>query len=72
VIDFLIDGLRVLSCCPDCSGPEFCEGLLHGRAEAERVISRACFMSGRRVAMEPAVMPNPTSTVLQIAKSVVR
>jgi hypothetical protein len=29
-------------------------------------------MSGRRVAMEPAVMPSPTSTVLQIAKSVVR
>jgi hypothetical protein len=30
------------------------------------------FMSGRRVAMHAAVMPTPTSTVVQIAKSVVR
>jgi hypothetical protein len=30
------------------------------------------FTSGLNVAMQPAVIPTPTSTVVQIAKSVVR
>lgn len=46
--------------------------MLHGMADADRVISNACFNSGRSVAIDPADMPRPTSTVLQIAKSVVR
>jgi len=72
VVDFWIECLRLLSSFPDCMWPDESDGLLQGKTEAERVISKACFKSGRSVAMEPAVIPNPTSTVLQMAKSVVR
>lgn len=72
VVDFLIAGFRVLSCWPECWSLDLSVGLLHGIAEAERVNSRADFISGRRVAIQPAAMPTPTSTVDQMAKSVVR
>lgn len=72
VVDFWIPCFRLVSSLPDSMWPEESDGLLHGIAEAERVISKACFKSGRSVAMDPAVIPSPTSTVLQRAKSVVR
>lgn len=72
VTDFWMLGLSVLSWLPECSWPDLSDGLLQGIAEPERVISKACFNNGRSVAMDPAVIPRPTSTVLQMAKSVVR
>ena len=44
----------------------------HGMPDLWPVEPRAALKSGFSVAMQPAVIPMPTSTVVQIAKSVVR
>jgi hypothetical protein len=44
----------------------------HGVPESWLVEPRVALNRGLSVAMQPAVIPTPTSTVVQIAKSVVR
>lgn len=71
-MDFLMDGFMSVSCCESIPPDLLIDGLLQGMAELDLVNSKACFMSGRNVAMEPAAMPSPTSIVDHMAKSTVR
>lgn len=68
--------LRSCNCCPLLLSPNFLPvSLPRGIPEDRLVVPRDAmvhFTSGLRVAMQLAVMPIPTSTVVQIAKSVVR
>jgi hypothetical protein len=76
VTAFLAAGLSTFSDCPRWWSPSlFLESLLQGSPDdcgLDPNEAMVDFMSGRRVAMHAAVMPMPTSTVVQIAKSVVR